>query len=175
MSSGPASFGTRVVIVDPATRQPCGDGRVGEIWVASPSVARGYWRRESETRETFPAVSRTATGRSSAPATSALLHDGELFVTGRLKDVLIVRGFKHYPQDLELTAERQHAAIRPGCSAAFSIDGDDGEAVAIALGVDRAAGPAARRPGRARRVPCVADRPRSAPPSWITTALCCPR
>jgi len=139
VSSGPVSFGTRVLIVDPVTRQQCGEGRVGEIWVESPSVAGGYWRRENETRETFSA--RLAGGDGGGPflrtGDLGALCDGELFVTGRLKDVLIVRGFKHYPQDVERTVERQHAAIRPGCSAAFSVDGDGGEAVAIALEVDR--------------------------------------
>jgi len=141
VSSGPVSFGTRVVVVDPSTRQQCSDGRVGEIWVASPSVAGGYWRRESETRETFHARLAGGDGPFLRTGDLGAMHDGELFVTGRLKDVLIVRGFKHYPQDLEHTAERQHAAIRPGCSAAFSIDGDDGEAVAIALEVDRRQAP----------------------------------
>lgn len=137
VSSGPVSFGTRVVVVDPSTRQQCSDGRVGEIWVESPSVAGGYWRRDGESRETFHAHLAGGDGAFLRTGDLGALHDGELFVTGRLKDVLIVRGFKHYPQDLEHTAERQHAAIRPGCSAAFSIDGDDGEAVAIALEVDR--------------------------------------
>jgi acyl-CoA synthetase (AMP-forming)/AMP-acid ligase II len=141
VSSGPVSFGTHVVVVDPSTRQQCSDGRVGEIWVESPSVAGGYWRRESETRETFHARLAGGDGPFLRTGDLGAMHDGELFVTGRLKDVLIVRGFKHYPQDLENTAERQHAAIRPGCSAAFSIDGDDGEAVAIALEVDRRRAP----------------------------------
>ncbi len=141
VSSGPVSFGTRVVVVDPTTRQQCGDGRVGEIWVESPSVAGGYWRRESETRETFYARLAGGDGPFLRTGDLGALHDGELFVTGRLKDILIVRGFKHYPQDLEHTAERQHSAIRPGCSAAFSIDGGDGEAVAVALEVDRRQAP----------------------------------
>ncbi len=137
VSSGPVSFGTRALIVDPHTRLRCADGRIGEIWVESPSVARGYWRRDDETRETFQA--RLAGGEGPFLRTGDLgaLHDGELFIAGRLKDVLIVRGFKHYPQDVERTAERQHAAIRPGCSAAFSIDGEGGEAVALAVEVDR--------------------------------------
>jgi acyl-CoA synthetase (AMP-forming)/AMP-acid ligase II len=141
VSSGPVSFGTRVLIVDPATRQQCGDGRVGEIWVESPSVAGGYWRRESETRDTFHARLAGGDGPFLRTGDLGALHDGELFVAGRLKDVLIVRGFKHYPQDIEHTAERQHAAIRPGCSAAFSIDADDREAVVIALEVDRRQAP----------------------------------
>ena len=163
VSSGPVSFGTRVLIVDPDTRQRCADGRVGEIWVASPSVARGYWRRASETRETFNA--RLAGGEGPFLRTGDLgaLHDGELFVAGRLKDVLIVRGFKHYPQDIEHTAERQHAAIRPGCSAAFSIDAEDGEVVVLAIEVDRRHAPQLDDP--AERDACLAaiiDRVRAA-------------
>ena len=137
VSSGPVSFGTRVLIVDPHTRQPCADGRIGEIWVESPSVARGYWRRDDETRETFQARLVGGEGPFLRTGDLGALHDGELFIAGRLKDLLIVRGFKHYPQDVELTAERQHAAIRPGCSAAFAIDGEGGEAVALAVEVDR--------------------------------------
>ena len=163
VSSGPVSFGTRVLIVDPDTRQRCADGRVGEIWVASPSVARGYWRRDSETHETFNA--RLAGGEGPFLRTGDLgaLHDGELFVVGRLKDVLIVRGFKHYPQDIEHTAERQHAAIRPGCSAAFSIDAEDGEVVVLAIEVDRRHAPQLDDP--AERDACLAaiiDRVRAA-------------
>jgi acyl-CoA synthetase (AMP-forming)/AMP-acid ligase II len=82
-------------------------------------------------------VSRAATG-GARPSTGDLgaLFDGELFVTGRIKDVLIVRGMKHYPQDLELTVERQHPAIRSGCAAAFALDSTEGEAVGVALEVD---------------------------------------
>ena len=143
VSSGPASFGTRVVIVDPATRQQCPEGRVGEIWVDSPSVARGYWGRDNETRETFQAHIAGGDGGGPFLRTGDLgaLHDGELFVAGRLKDLLIVRGFKHYPQDVEHTAERQHAAIRPGCSAAFAIDDGEGETVVLAMEVDRRQAP----------------------------------
>ena len=141
VSSGPVSFGSRALIVDPATRQQCSDGRIGEIWVESPSVARGYWRRESETREIFHARLASGEGPFLRTGDLGVLHQGELFVAGRLKDVLIVRGFKHYPQDLEHTAERQHAAIRPGCSAVFSIDVEDGEAVVLALEVDRRQAP----------------------------------
>jgi acyl-CoA synthetase (AMP-forming)/AMP-acid ligase II len=136
VSSGPASFGTRIVIVDPETFEPCMEGRIGEIWVSSPSVARGYWRREDETRETFGARLANGDGPFLRTGDLGLLSDGELFVTGRLKDLLIVRGLKHFPQDIELTAERQDDALRPGCSAAFAIDGEEGEAVGIALEVD---------------------------------------
>ena len=154
VSSGPLSFGTRVLIVDPNTHQRCADGRVGEIWVASPSVARGYWRRDGETRETFNAHLAGGEGPFLRTGDLGALHDGELFVAGRLKDVLIVRGFKHYPQDIEHTVERQHAAIRPGCSAAFSIDGENGESVVLALEVDRRQAPQLEDP--AERDACLA-------------------
>ena len=136
VSSGPVSFDTRVAIAEPDTRERCADGRIGEIWVSSPSVARGYWRRDEETRETFRAYLADGDGPFLRTGDLGALVNGELFVTGRLKDILIVRGMKHYPQDLELTAERQHAAIRAGCSAAFALDAADGEAVALAMEVD---------------------------------------
>jgi acyl-CoA synthetase (AMP-forming)/AMP-acid ligase II len=136
VSSGPVSFGTRVAIVDPHTRERCVEGRVGEVWVASPSVARGYWRNETETRETFHARIADGDGPYLRTGDLGAMRGGELFIAGRMKDVLIVRGFKHYPQDIEQTAERQHAAIRQGCSAAFAIDGPTGESVAIALEID---------------------------------------
>ena len=136
VSSGPASFGTRAVIVDPETRRPCADGRVGEIWLASPSVARGYWRRPEETAHTFGATLADGDGPFLRTGDLGALCDGELFVTGRLKDLLIVRGLKHYPQDLELTAEASHPAIRAGCCAAFAVAAADAEQVVLAAEVD---------------------------------------
>jgi acyl-CoA synthetase (AMP-forming)/AMP-acid ligase II len=136
VSSGPHGSGTRVLIVDPATTTPCADGEVGEIWVSSPSVARGYWRRDIESAETFRA--RLADGRGPFLRTGDLgtMIDGELFVTGRAKDIIVIRGYKYYPQDIELTAERLHPAIRGGCSAAFALDGGDTESVGLAVELD---------------------------------------
>jgi acyl-CoA synthetase (AMP-forming)/AMP-acid ligase II len=136
VSSGPHGFGTRVVIVDVPTCTPCADGEVGEIWVSSPSVARGYWRRDADTAETFRARLADGTGPFLRTGDLGTLIAGELFVTGRVKDVIVLRGYKYYPQDIELTAERQHTAIRGGCSAAFAVESEDGEAVALALEVD---------------------------------------
>ena len=136
VSSGPHGFGTRVVIVDVPTCIPCADGEVGEIWVSSPSVARGYWRRDADTAETFRARLADGTGPFLRTGDLGTLIAGELFVTGRVKDVIVLRGYKYYPQDIELTAERQHAAIRGGCSAAFAVESEDGETVALALEVD---------------------------------------
>lgn len=136
VSSGPHGCGTRVLIVDPTTSTPCADGRVGEIWVSSPSVARGYWRRDIESAETFRARLADGTGPFLRTGDLGTMIGGELFVTGRAKDVIVIRGYKYYPQDIELTAERQHAAIRAGCSAAFALDEGDGESVGLAIELD---------------------------------------
>jgi acyl-CoA synthetase (AMP-forming)/AMP-acid ligase II len=136
VSCGPAGCGTRVVIVDPDTSEPCPDDSVGEIWVASPSVARGYWNRPAETRRTFHAHLCDGAGPFLRTGDLGVLRDGEVVVTGRLKDLLIVRGLKHYPQDIELTAERSDAAVRAGCVAAFAVDVDGAENVVVAAEID---------------------------------------
>jgi acyl-CoA synthetase (AMP-forming)/AMP-acid ligase II len=136
VSSGPVSFGTTALIVDPRTLIECGGNEVGEIWVTSPSVARGYWRRVDETEHAFRAYLRDGRGPFLRTGDLGVLHEGELIVTGRLKDLLIVRGLKHYPQDIELTVERSHDAVRPGGTAAFSLDADGDEGVAVAAEID---------------------------------------
>jgi amino acid adenylation domain-containing protein len=113
-----------VLIVNPETLVPCAPDEVGEVWVSGPSVAPGYWNRPEETEQTFKA--RPAADES----TETYLRTGdlgfvlgdELFLTGRFKDLIIIRGRNHYPQDIELTTERSHAALRPGCGAAFSVE-----------------------------------------------------
>ena len=103
-------------------------GGVGEIWVAGPSVAAGYWGRGEESEEVFGArLAEEPERRFLRTGDLGFLRDGQLFVTGRLKDLLILRGRNHYPQDLELTAERSHPALRPGCGAAFplAVDGEE--------------------------------------------------
>jgi acyl-CoA synthetase (AMP-forming)/AMP-acid ligase II len=136
VACGTAAYGTRVVVVDPESCRACAEGEIGEIWVASPSVAHGYWRREQLTAETFGAFLITGDGPFLRTGDLGVLRNGELIVTGRLKDLLIIRGLKHYPQDLELTAERQHPALRAGCAAAFALDDESREDVAIAIEVD---------------------------------------
>ncbi|MCZ0991128.1 AMP-binding protein [Streptomyces diastatochromogenes] len=86
------------------------------------SVAKGYWRNALATRETFRAGLQGHEGRFLRTGDLGFLRDGELFVTGRLKDLIVIDGRNHYPQDLELTAELSHPALRPGCTAAFSVD-----------------------------------------------------
>jgi len=126
-------------IVDPAAGVPCAPGRVGEIWVAGPSIAQGYWNRPEESERTFRA--RLAGDDSSWLRTGDLgFKEGDLlFVTGRLKDVIIVAGRNLYPQDLEKTAEESNAVLVPNASAAFSVDLEDEERVVVACEVQRSA------------------------------------
>ncbi|QRN93141.1 amino acid adenylation domain-containing protein [Archangium violaceum] len=112
-----------VRIVDPETCAPCAPGRIGEIWVRGTSVARGYWERPEETARTFQArLAGSGEGPFLRTGDLGVLDGRELFVTGRRKDLLIIRGRNHYPQDIELTVERCDSGLRPGCGAAFSVD-----------------------------------------------------
>ncbi|HEY0512849.1 MAG TPA: amino acid adenylation domain-containing protein [Thermoanaerobaculia bacterium] len=122
VSSGRPAAGQEVAIVDPETLRLVPESAVGEIWVAGPSVARGYWGR-SETKESaFRAFVIDGEGPFLRTGDLGFLAGGELFVTGRAKDLVIIRGRNHYPQDIELTVEKSHPALRPGCGAAFSVD-----------------------------------------------------
>jgi amino acid adenylation domain-containing protein len=133
VSCGRAADDQRVVVADPATGRPCAPGELGEIWVAGPSVARGYWSRPEASPEVFGArLAGTGEGPFLRTGDQGFLRDGELFVTGRIKDLIIVRGRNLYPQDIELTAEGSHAALRPGCGAAFTVPGGDTERLVIA-------------------------------------------
>jgi acyl transferase domain-containing protein/acyl-CoA synthetase (AMP-forming)/AMP-acid ligase II/acyl carrier protein len=136
---GRAWLDGRLLIVDPERRTVRPQGQVGEVWVAGPHVARGYWRRPEETEKTFGA--RLADGQGPFLRTGDLgfLHHGELFLTGRSKDLIIILGRNHYPQDLELSAERSHPALRPGCGAAFGVEVGAEERVVIVQEVDRRA------------------------------------
>ncbi len=138
VGSGRALPGTRIAIVDPQSLTPCAPEAVGEIWVSSPSVARGYWNRPEETAQTFHAyIADTGAGPFLRTGDLGFLRDGELFVTGRLKDLIIIDGRNVYPQDIELTVEQSHPAMRPGCCAAFSVELDDEERLVVAVEVDR--------------------------------------
>ncbi|HXC44488.1 MAG TPA: amino acid adenylation domain-containing protein, partial [Candidatus Dormibacteraeota bacterium] len=112
-----------VRILSPDSLQPCFDGQVGEIWIKGPSVAQGYWRKPEETEETFNAqIPGTAEGPFLRTGDLGFLSDGHLFITGRLKDLLIIRGQNYYPQDIELTVEQSHTVLQPGSGAAFSVE-----------------------------------------------------
>ncbi|MEO6191566.1 MAG: amino acid adenylation domain-containing protein [Thermoanaerobaculia bacterium] len=120
------AFGQEVAIVDSESGVRLPEAAVGEIWVAGPSVAQGYWSRPEPPESTFQALTRDGEGPFLRTGDLGFLAGGELFVAGRAKDLIIIRGRNHYPQDIEMTVEASHAALRPGCGAAFSVD-EEGE------------------------------------------------
>ncbi|MDZ7616979.1 MAG: aminotransferase class I/II-fold pyridoxal phosphate-dependent enzyme, partial [Patescibacteria group bacterium] len=128
----------QLVIADPKGLTRCLPGQVGEIWVHGPSVAMGYWQRPEVTRTMFQATLKdTGEGPFLRTGDLGFLLDGELFVTGRLKDLIIFRGVNHYPQDIEHTAHRAHARLRPDCGAAFTVEEDGQEKLVIVNEVER--------------------------------------
>jgi acyl-CoA synthetase (AMP-forming)/AMP-acid ligase II/acyl carrier protein len=138
VSSGRVPQGQEVVIVNPDTCVPCQAGQVGEIWVSGPSIAQGYWQKPAETLYTFRAhMADTGEGPFLRTGDLGFMYDSELFVTGRLKDLIIIRGRNHYPQDIELTVEQSHLALRPGSGVAFSIEAMSEEQLVIVQEVER--------------------------------------
>lgn len=129
--------GTRVAIVEPNTGHPLASHEIGEIWVAGPGVAQGYWNRSSESAATFEA--RTADGEGPFLRTGDLgfVKDDQLYVTGRLKDLIIIRGLNHHPHDIERTVEASHPDLRPGGGAAFSVEEGDEEVLVVIHELDR--------------------------------------
>lgn len=136
---GHAWLNGRILVVDPETHEGCSNGAIGEIWVAGPSVAAGYWGKEDETREVFGAHTASGEGPFLRTGDLGFFHDGGLFVTGRSKDLIIVRGRNHYPQDIEGTVSQCHPALEPQRCAAFSVDTEDGESLVVVQEVKRSA------------------------------------
>ncbi|MCV7384950.1 type I polyketide synthase [Mycolicibacter longobardus] len=121
--------GQRVIIVDPEARLECATDRVGEIWVAGGSVAHGYWGAPELSAETFAAtLADSGDGPFLRTGDLGFLHSGELFVTGRRKDLIIIRGTNHYPNDIELTVQNTNPALLRGRGAVFSIAPEPGAA-----------------------------------------------
>jgi acyl transferase domain-containing protein/acyl-CoA synthetase (AMP-forming)/AMP-acid ligase II/NADPH:quinone reductase-like Zn-dependent oxidoreductase/acyl carrier protein len=138
VGSGCGWPGQTLLIVDPETRVEQPPGQVGEIWLASPGVAQGYWGRPQETAETFGArLANSDAGPFLRTGDLGLLEAGQLFVSGRLKDVIIIRGTNHYPQDIELTASSSHPTLRPNHAAAFMLDRGDTQQLVILHELDR--------------------------------------
>jgi acyl transferase domain-containing protein/acyl-CoA synthetase (AMP-forming)/AMP-acid ligase II/acyl carrier protein len=130
-SSGRLLPEVTVKIVDPETGTECPPDRVGEIWCASASNALGYWKRPEETEKTFRAKLSGDPRNYLRTGDLGFIFEGSLYVTGRLKDVIILAGANHYPQDIEWTVEGAHPSVRPGAVAAFSLTVDGRERLAI--------------------------------------------
>ncbi|MDF0674702.1 MAG: amino acid adenylation domain-containing protein [Nitrospira sp.] len=122
----------QVMIVNPETLSRCLQRQVGEIWVKGPSVAQGYWKCPETTALTFAAtMADTGEGPYLRTGDLGVSQDGELFVVGRLKDLIIIRGRNHHPQDIETTVQESHSSLKPGCGAAFSIPINDEEQLVV--------------------------------------------
>lgn len=145
-----------IAIVDPERRTRCAAGTVGEIWVRGPSVARGYWNRPEETLATFAAHLDGEHGSWLRTGDLGFVQRGDLYVTGRLKELIIVRGLKHSPSDLEATIEKTQwdtPHFRPGGSVAFSADVSGEERLFLVIEVERR-----QRERRADNLPSVERR-----------------
>jgi 8-amino-7-oxononanoate synthase len=138
VSSGWSVLDHEVLIVDPETRRPCSEGHVGEIWVKGPSVAQGYWKAPSETEHAFRArLATTGEGPFMRTGDLGFARNEELFVTGRIKDLIIIRGVNVYPQDIEATVQRIDSHLRINCGAAFMLEEAEKQKLVIVQEVER--------------------------------------
>ncbi|CAN2039052.1 Fatty acyl-AMP ligase [Candidatus Magnetomoraceae bacterium gMMP-15] len=123
VGSGRTWLDQKILIVDPETLKKCPPNKIGEIWVKGQSVAKGYWNNTEQTEKIFNAyLLDTDEGPFLRTGDLGFMKDAELFVTGRIKDLIIIRGKNHYPQDIEFTVGKSHPAFPPGYCAAFSIE-----------------------------------------------------
>ncbi|MCE2793103.1 MAG: aminotransferase class I/II-fold pyridoxal phosphate-dependent enzyme [Planctomycetota bacterium] len=130
--------GETLVIVHPEKFYPLPEGEIGEIWISSPSVGKGYWNKREETQRTFRATLAMYPDKFFLRSGDlGFINRGELFVTGRLKDMIIIRGVNRYPQDIEATAESAHDRLRSGGAAAFAVEHWDREHLIVVCEVER--------------------------------------
>jgi acyl transferase domain-containing protein/acyl-CoA synthetase (AMP-forming)/AMP-acid ligase II len=136
---GFSHVGTPIVIADTETRTVLSENCVGEVWVGGPSVAQGYWERPELSESTFRAKlsDQPEAGAFLRTGDLGFLRDGELFICGRIKELIIIRGANYHPQDIELTAQKAHHSLRPNAGAAFSVVGDEGELLLLLQEVER--------------------------------------
>lgn len=132
VSCGTPLADSQVRVVDPSSRMPVAAGRIGEIWVSGPSVSQGYWNQPEISQEIIQATLAMYDGaRYLRTGDLGFLHDGQLYVTGRIKDLVIVSGRNLYPQDIERTVATAHGALQPEAGAAFSLDTSRGEQLVV--------------------------------------------
>lgn len=137
VSCGQVMPDQQLLIVNPQSYQPCGPNQIGEVWLAGPSVAEGYWQQPEASKGTFEAALADGTGPFLRTGDLGFWREEELFVTGRLKDLIIIRGQNHYPQDIEQTVAQSHDAVQLQSGAAFSVDIDGEERLIVAQEVKR--------------------------------------
>ena len=138
VSCGKVIAGHDLKIVDPKTKRLCNGNQVGEIWVSGSSIAKGYWNLPEQTKESFQASYQGQKDNAEYLRTGdfGFVKDNEVYITGRLKDILIIHGRNYYPQDIELSAQKSHRYVRSG-GAAFSISSEKEELLAIVCEIER--------------------------------------
>ncbi|MFL1551428.1 non-ribosomal peptide synthetase [Pseudomonas sp. D47] len=134
MSCGTCQPEHAMLIADPHTLSELPDNRVGELWATGPSIAHGYWRNPEATAKTFVEQAGRTWLRT---GDLGFIREGEVYITGRLKDLLIVRGHNLYPQDIEQTIEREVEVVRKGRVAAFAVNDQGLEGIGIAAEISR--------------------------------------
>lgn len=128
----------KIRIVDPDTLTTCGPNNIGEVWVAGNSVSQGYWNQPQATQETFGAyLADSGEGPFLRTGDLGFLHHGELFITSRLKDVIVIRSKTYHPQDIEYTVEQSHPALRSHCCAAFAVEFQGAESLIVVQEIER--------------------------------------
>lgn len=137
VSCGQAICDHDLAVLDPKTRTVLDDGTLGEVWVRGESVAQGYWKRPEESEATFGAWTSDGQGPYLRTGDLGFIHDDELYLTGRLKDLIISSGRNHHPEDIEKTVDSCHPAVRPGGVAAFAYEQDAEEKVGLLVEVSR--------------------------------------
>ena len=136
---GPPIEDHDVLIVDPETTQRVGENEIGEVWVSGPSVCEGYWNREEETLGTFSArVGGVSEERFLRTGDLGLVHDGQLYISGRLKNIVIIRGLNYACEDIEDLSQGSHPAVAGAPCAAFGVEGPTGEQLVVVQEVSRA-------------------------------------
>lgn len=136
---GQTSLEQKIIIANPDTCTECLPEEVGEIWIAGDNVSIGYWQRPEQTKIDFHAyLADTKAGPFLRTGDLGFLQNGELFVTGRMKDVIIIRGQNHYPQDIEFTVENSHPGLKPASGAAFTVEVKGVDRLVIVQEVERA-------------------------------------
>ena len=137
VSAGSLHPNLRMEVVQPKSLQRCPPDQIGEIWLSGPSVATGYWNLPEVTNRTFGALLEGEDGRFLRTGDLGFMFDGELFVAGRLKDVIVIAGLNRHPDDIEATVEASHTAVRPAGVAAFSVQEDNEERLIILAEIER--------------------------------------
>lgn len=136
---GAGAVNTTIKIVNPETGIECSSDSIGEIWVQSPSVAVGYWNKPKETEETFKARISGVEGCFLRTGDLGFIFSGQLYVTGRLKELIIIRGTNHYPQDIEYTIQSSHPILTHASGAAFSVNSNGNEELVAVYEIDNTA------------------------------------